>query len=495
LPTVTRILAKNITKNRTDDVTNGGIITADHSDKIWIEIWFTPPDTEIRYEYQTVGDLTGNGIRTPTTTDSTGYGAHLLTMWAEDVTINLWLTKAGNVLWSKMSAFRINLTSTPTGTVHFIAYPASGSYGSVQTTPAGPDYPVGTVVTILAVPDPGHVFDHWEGSTGGTTTQNPFVTSPLTVDGWMKAYFKPATVDPISAEKVIIDVLTQDERFNVYPTHGAPSTPNTGTDVEVHYRFRNTGARAEFCFRLQTISDEPGMPPGDIISTPWDLVEAGAEHVHVHYLIFGAYGANVKTWMYARPPGGGSEQVVIPEYDFKINTYAPDQPPGSKKRTRVYTWAKDVYLWGSAEDDIDVRWAGTLDSASLEFEIETFIVGSSFKCHLNDQTIIEGAQYDSAKFTKDIMSVIKNGLNHILVEVSYLSTAHWTVNVKITVMYTCTDEEESQLPPPPTLPPGEFPWNLLIIGGVVIAGLYAFGRGAGSRTEIITRYIRRKKKK
>ena len=126
--------------------------------------------------------------------------------------------------------------------------------------------------------------------------------------------------DTYSATKNSIIVITPDGMFNVYPPVQGPTAPNNGCTVEVDYRFTNTGPRAEFCFKCQTVSDEPGMPPGDIISTPWDIVEPGQLHFHAHWLRFGAYGALVKTWIYARPPGGGAEQLVIPEYDFRIDT-------------------------------------------------------------------------------------------------------------------------------------------------------------------------------
>jgi hypothetical protein len=265
-----------------------------------------------------------------------------------------------------------------------------------------------------------------------------------------------------SAEKVSIDVwVWPTEKWNVYPNAEGPSIPNTGITIEVWYKFRNTGSRAEFCYECQTISDEPGMAPGDKIRTPWNVVEAGAEFTHKHWLVFGLFGAQVKNWIYARPVGGGAETLVIPEYDFRVDTYSPEA--GTKQFTRIYTWPKDVYLYGSAEDDLEIYWAGTLDFALLEFDINTFIVGSSFKCHLNDQTIIEGTQYDSAKFSKDIKSILRNGLNHILVEVSYLSMAHWTVNVKITIKYSCTQAEQDQLDqehpaPKPQCPSGQH-WN------------------------------------
>jgi hypothetical protein len=79
-----------------------------------IEIWFTPADTSIQYQFQCVGRQTGKqGGKPLTSTDASGYGAHYYQQWSENVSINLWLLRAGSTVWSKVPAFNIDLTTPP----------------------------------------------------------------------------------------------------------------------------------------------------------------------------------------------------------------------------------------------------------------------------------------------------------------------------------------------------------------------------------------------
>ncbi len=159
---------------------------------------------------------------------------------------------------------------------------------------------------------------------------------PALLDQTGSAQFKVAGEDGnglVSGDIKFIDVVTLDGRFNNICPGGVATLPNDGSKLpngysaEVHMRYTNTGSRAEFCFKLQTISDEPGQDPGDIIATRWDIVEAGQESVHVHWLQFGLFGAQVRVWLYAREVGGIEQKVD--ECITKIDTRPPDDngPP------------------------------------------------------------------------------------------------------------------------------------------------------------------------
>ena len=60
-------------------------------------------------------------------------------------------------------------TPVPTYVLTVAVEPSDG--GTVTMSPAGGSYPVGTVVTLTAIPAPGYTFDGWEGdASGGATT-------------------------------------------------------------------------------------------------------------------------------------------------------------------------------------------------------------------------------------------------------------------------------------------------------------------------------------
>ena len=182
----------------------------------------------------------------------------------------------------------------------------------------------GHAFTITGYDDGGNViYAHmWSGQPNQPFDILTFVLTYHLVEMW-EVYPKESTSMPTAELKHIV-VTSTTGMFRI--TRGEIPTATRESYAYVNLQFKNTGAKARFSFALQAISDEPNLPPGDIIYTPhnpdstvdWTPVNAGEERVLTHSLHFIVYGARVKVWLLAQYEG--QTVTVIPIQEFHVDS-------------------------------------------------------------------------------------------------------------------------------------------------------------------------------
>ena len=168
----------------------------------------------------------------------------------------------------------------------------------------------------------------------------------------------PGSVPPISeiitALPNSIIVKAGGKTFNVFPDGEGVSIPNNGVNIEIQYNFKNSGQYpAYFNYVTQAISDEgiAGDKIYNIPSNPYNpqfLLQPGESMTQAHFLTFGAYGASIMNWIYAKEQIGAD--VIFPEVlaldnkVFKVNTYPVDEPPDDNGNGDDYLWIIVIVL-------------------------------------------------------------------------------------------------------------------------------------------------------